>query len=103
MAMKITWLDINASYSHSSLALPALEAQLTPQTRSKCTFHIVSGTIKTPIDQIIVETLDSKPDYIFATVWLFNKEYLISALSKINALDNKIKIVLGGPEFLGNN
>ena len=79
--MNITWLDINASYSHSSLALPSLEAQLQSQTRSGCKIEVVSGTLKTPVDDVLMETIESNPDYILATAWLFNVKYLLSILS----------------------
>ncbi|MBQ3175150.1 MAG: DUF4080 domain-containing protein [Bacteroidales bacterium] len=101
--MNITWLDINASYSHSSLALPSLEAQLQSQTRSGCKIEVVSGTLKTPVDDVLMETIESNPDYILATAWLFNVKYLLSILSRIHSIDKNIKIVLGGPEFMGNN
>lgn len=101
--MNITWLDINASYSHSSLALPALEAQLTEEIRSKCKINVVNGTIKSSIDSIIAEVIDSEPQYIFATGWLFNIDYILSVLSRICAIKPFVRVVLGGPEFLGNN
>ncbi len=101
--MKLAWLDINASYSHSSLALAALEAQLDDKLRSKCEWHIVEGTIKSDPDRLIARILEISPDFIFATCWLFNHEYLMSILSKAKALNPNISIILGGPEFLGNN
>lgn len=101
--MNITWLDINASYSHSSLALPALEAQLDDEVRNKTNFRVVSGTIKSNIDSIIEELIYTNPQYILATGWLFNIEYIISVLSKACALFPNMRVVLGGPEFLGNN
>lgn len=30
--MKLLWLDLNSSYAHSSLALPALHAQIADDT-----------------------------------------------------------------------
>lgn len=101
--MKFLWLDINASYSHSSLALPALEAQLDQNIREKCLWKVVTGTIKTRIEEIIPQILEFQPQYIFATGWLFNIKYLLSVLSRTSAIDNTAKIVLGGPEFLGDN
>ena len=101
--MNITWLDINSSYSHSSLAIPALESQLDEDNRKKCHIHVVSGTIKTSADTIISEVLDSLPHYILATGWLFNIDYLLSVLSRVCAVNPGIRVVLGGPEFLGNN
>ena len=36
--MKLLWLDLNSSYAHSSLALPALHAQIADDTTIEC-FH----------------------------------------------------------------
>ena len=41
--MKILWLDINSSYSHSSMALPAIHAQVAD--RSEWEWCVVRGTI----------------------------------------------------------
>lgn len=41
--MKILWLDLNSSYAHSSLALPALHAQIA--TDNSIEWEIVSATI----------------------------------------------------------
>ncbi len=101
--MDFLWLDINASFSHSSLALPALEAQLTPQIRKQSGWRVVSGTIKSNKEQIISQIITAQPHYVFATGWLFNIEYLLSVLSRAAAINSSMKIVLGGPEFLGNN
>ncbi len=101
--MNFVWLDINASWSHSSLALPALHANLQPQTAQKCNMQVVRGTIKSPVGQIVHELAALEPAYIFATGWLFNINYLNDVLSRVSVLCNPIGIFLGGPEFLGNN
>lgn len=101
--MNFVWLDINASWSHSSLALPALHANLTKQTQEECNMQVVSGTIKSGISQILEELQAKEPSYIFATAWLFNIDYLNQILSRINSLYPVKGIFLGGPEFLGNN
>ena len=41
--MKILWIDLNSSYAHSSLALPALHAQISKNNSVK--WEIVSATI----------------------------------------------------------
>ena len=101
--MKFLWLDINASYSHSSLALPALEAQISPETNNQIEWKVVQGTTKSSKEQIVSQVLAENPDYIFATGWLFNIDYLLSVLRRVHAVLSNAKIVLGGPEFLGNN
>ncbi len=101
--MNFVWLDINASWSHSSLALPALHANLEPHTREACNMQVVRGTIKSPVQQIVQEMEQLQPAYIFATAWLFNINYLNEVLSRVAALCNPAGIFLGGPEFLGDN
>lgn len=101
--MNFLWLDINASFSHSSLAFPALEAQLSSEIRKQSVWKIVSGTTKSSREQIVSQIISARPHYIFATGWLFNIEYLLSILCRVHSLDPNIKIVLGGPEFLGDN
>lgn len=101
--MKFLWLDINASYSHSSLALPALHAQIPQETNNKIEWKVVQGTTKSSKEEIISQIAAQKPCYIFATGWLFNIQYLLSVLKKVNAINPHTRIVLGGPEFLGNN
>lgn len=101
--MNFVWLDINASWSHSSLALPALHANLAKQTQDECNMQVVSGTIKSGIPQILEELQAKEPSYIFATAWLFNIDYLNQILSRISSLCPVKGIFLGGPEFLGDN
>ncbi len=101
--MNFVWLDINASWSHSSLALPALHANLAKQTQDECNMQVVSGTIKSGIPQILEELQAKEPSYVFATAWLFNIDYLNQILSRISSLCPVKGIFLGGPEFLGDN
>ena len=101
--MNFIWLDINASWSHSSLALPALHANLSAETAAACNMQVVRGTIKSPVAQIVQEVAQLEPSYIFATGWLFNINYLNDVLSRVSALCNPLGIFLGGPEFLGEN
>lgn len=101
--MKFLWLDINCSYSHTSLALPTLHAQLSSNIINNSEWCSVRGTTKSNTTQIISEVLEHSPDYIFATAWLFNTEYLQIVLSKICAINSNVTVFLGGPEFLGNN
>ena len=101
--MNFIWLDINASWSHSSLALPALHANLSPATAAACNMQVVRGTIKSPVAQIVQEVAKLEPSYIFATGWLFNINYLNEVLARVSALCSPQGIFLGGPEFLGDN
>ncbi len=64
---------------------------------------MVSGTPKTDPALIISSVLKFRPHYIFATAWLFNMETLQFLLCRLKALLGPVRIILGGPEFLGNN
>ena len=99
--MKIVWIDLNSSYAHSSLALPALHAQLLH--RSDIEWEMVSGTINENPGNIASRAFRSQPDIVLATCWLFNHEQLMHVLCRIHALMPQCVIALGGPEFLGHN
>lgn len=99
--MKILWIDLNSSYAHSSLALPALHAQI--MTDPSIEWEIVSATINENTGMIVDEIYRHRPDILAATTWLFNHEQLMHVASRVKALLPEACQVLGGPEFLGDN
>ena len=99
--MKILWIDLNSSYAHSSLALPALHAQI--MTDPSIEWEVVSATINENTGMIVDEIYRHRPDILAATTWLFNHEQLMHVASRVKALLPEACLVLGGPEFLGDN
>lgn len=99
--MKLLWLDLNSSYAHSSLALPALHAQMSSNT--SVDWQVLSATINENAGVIVSNIYGMQPDIIAATTWLFNHEQLLHILSRAKALLPHCHIILGGPEFLGDN
>ena len=99
--MKLLWIDLNSSYAHSSLALPALHAQMAEDTSVE--WHVVSATINENIGMIVEQIYRLQPDMVASTVWLFNHEALMHVLARVKALLPACTVVLGGPEFLGDN
>ena len=99
--MKILWIDLNSSYAHSSLALPALHAKI--MTDPSIEWEIVSATINENTGMIVDEIYRHRPDILAATTWLFNHEQLMHVASRVKALLPEACLVLGGPEFLGDN
>ena len=99
--MKILWIDLNSSYAHSSLALPALHAQI--MTDPSIEWEIVSATINENTGMIVDEIYRHRPDILAATTWLFNHEQMMHVASRVKALLPEACLVLGGPEFLGDN
>lgn len=100
--MKLLWLDLNSSYAHSSLALPALHAQVV-DISDDIEWVCHSATINEQPGQIASEVYAHRPDLIAATCWLFNHETLMHVLGRVHALLPHARIILGGPEFLGDN
>lgn len=99
--MKCIWLDINASYSHVNLALPALHAQLTESVLARTQWERLFGTVSTPEEELLVSLQAARPHVLMATAYLFNHTYLLHLLASFKALCPTVKVVLGGPEFLG--
>ena len=99
--MKILWIDLNSSYTHSSLALPAIHAQMGDSPEVE--WQVVSATINESIGLIVDEIYRHQPDVLAATAWLFNHEQLMHITSRLKALLPQSTIALGGPEFLGDN
>lgn len=99
--MKLLWIDLNSSYAHASLALPALHAQVADD--ESVTWEVVSATINEQAGMIVDEVYRHRPDIIAATAWLFNHEQLLHIVARVKALLPDCRIILGGPEFLGDN
>ena len=99
--MKLLWLDLNSSYAHSSLALPALHAQIADDTTIE--WCAVSATINENTGSVVNQIYRHQPDIIAATNWLFNHEQLLHIVSRAKALLPHCCVILGGPEFLGDN
>lgn len=99
--MKILWLDINSSYSHSSVALPAIHAQVSQHREWE--WCVVRGTINDNPGAVAAAVAELEPDVIAATFWLFTHQMQIEVLSRAVQLLGDVKIVCGGPEFLGDN
>ena len=99
--MKILWLDINSSYSHSSVALPAIHAQVS--YHEDWEWSVVRGTINDNPGALAAAVAQECPDVIAATFWLFTHQMQLEVLSRSVQLLDEVKIVCGGPEFLGDN
>ena len=99
--MKILWLDINSSYSHSSVALPAIHAQVSGTKEWE--WCVIRGTINDSPGALAAAVARQRPDVIAATFWLFTHRMQIEVLSRVVQLLEGVKVVCGGPEFLGDN
>ena len=98
---RITWLSINASYSHGSFALPCIHAAAGDLPGFE--WSEVAATINDNAWGIVKRLVESEPDLVAATAYLFNRDVLLGALRRFAELRPDCMIVLGGPEFLGDN
>ena len=99
--MRILWLDINSSYSHSSVALPAIHAQV--QGHKEWEWVVVRGTINDDPGTLASAVAEFNPDIIAATFWLFTHQMQLEVLYRAVQLVDNPTVICGGPEFLGNN
>jgi radical SAM superfamily enzyme YgiQ (UPF0313 family) len=99
--MNILWLDLNCSYSHASLALPAIHAQCASLEGLR--WDVVRTTTNVAVGAIVADIAERRPDIICATAWLFTHEHLTAVLARVRQLLPEAVIALGGPEFLGDN
>ena len=99
--MRILWIDLNCSYAHSSLALPALHAQV--MHRADVEWEVVRTTTNESVGTAVEAIYAHRPDVVAATAWLFTHEHLLHIVARVKALLPQTVVILGGPEFLGDN
>jgi|GEM_PF-66093 radical SAM superfamily enzyme YgiQ (UPF0313 family) len=99
--MKICYLDISASYSHRSLALPMLHLACDETVDAEWT--MVHSTINDDVHAISARVIETQPDVVLGTLFLFTHVQMLRTLRRVRALLPEAQIFLGGPEFLGEN
>jgi radical SAM superfamily enzyme YgiQ (UPF0313 family) len=97
--MRLVWLSVNSSYSHSSLALPILH--LAARHLSNWQWECVEATISEQPGELAVRLLELQPDLVCASLYLFNSAALLAILERFKILRPECPVVVGGPECLG--
>lgn len=98
----ITFLALNASYSHSLLSYGYLRA-FTEKYVLDAEWTLIERTVNHSEDEILKALIDTAPDLITGTLYLFNHEFLLRVIRQYKELFPDTLIVLGGPECLGKN
>jgi len=98
--MKIVFLAVNCSYSHTSLAAWCLRAMV---DESVWEWQTIEVTVKDDPAQVLERILDAKPDVVAATLYLFNHDFVARLLKSFREICPDCRIVVGGPECLGAN
>lgn len=98
--MKIVFLGVNCSYSHTSLAAWCLRAMV---DEAVWEWQTIEVTIKDEPAKVLAQVIEAKPDVIAATLYLFNHEFVAGILKYVRTHLPACRIVVGGPECLGPN
>jgi len=105
--MKVTLVGINAKYIHTNLAVRYLKSY-TKDLNYSC--EIMEFSINDQVERILEEILNSKPDLVAFSCYIWNIDYVKAVSSLIKLVNSKIEIIYGGPEvsydceeFLMNN
>ena len=98
--MRLVWLSIQSSYSHSSLALPLLANACADVSGWEWErVDVVLGD--DPLD-FARQVVAKEPDLVCASLYLFNRDLTLDILKRVKRLKPDVRIAVGGPENLGD-
>ncbi len=98
--MRLVWLSVNSSYSHSSLALPVLH--LAAGQMQNWSWECLETTIADHPGELAVRLQELQPDLVCASLYLFNSATVLSILERFKTLCPSCPVIVGGPECLGD-
>ena len=98
--MRLVWLNIQSSYSHSSLALPLLANACA--NVSGWEWERVDGVLGDDPFEIARQVVAKEPDLVCASLYLFNRDLTLDILKRVKCLKPDVRIAVGGPENLGD-
>ena len=93
--MKILLTTLHSKFIHASLALPYLKVfcqDICPD------IEIREYSVNEPKDIVLAQIMSIKPDVVCFSVYLWNRLATLELVNCIKLIDERIKIVLGGPE-----
>ncbi|NMB02218.1 MAG: DUF4080 domain-containing protein [Firmicutes bacterium] len=93
--MKIVLVAVNATYSHSSLALRYLKHYCQPHFAN---LETVEFNINQNPDTMLAELALKQPDVIGFSCYIWNIELILPLLSNLRKVCPRTTIILGGPE-----
>ncbi|WP_099203298.1 B12-binding domain-containing radical SAM protein [Miniphocaeibacter massiliensis] len=92
--MKILLTSLNTKYIHSNIAIQYLKSTI----ENKYEVKTIDFTINQNLDDIIYEIIKGNYNIVGFSTYIWNIEQTLKISKKIKKINNKIKIVLGGPE-----
>ncbi len=99
---RILYLSAASSYSHSLPAYGCLRA-LAERRCPGWEWALLERLTADNPSQTAVAAAAANPDLLIATTYLFNRNWLLEVIGRLVLLAPACRIILGGPEFLGDN
>lgn len=98
--MKILLVAVNASYSHTNLAVRSLKYFVEQHCNdSDAEIEFCEFTINQPVGEVLRGIASSQADYVLFSTYIWNAEYVCKIVPDIKKLLPNSKIGAGGPEF----
>ena len=97
--MKILLAAVNAKYIHSNLAVYSLRSYACAYGEmSRDEIEIAEYTINQPVDEILMDLYERRPDILCFSCYLWNISYVEQVMKEIPKVLPDVRIWLGGPE-----
>ncbi|MBO4857792.1 MAG: DUF4080 domain-containing protein [Treponema sp.] len=97
--MKILLVGINASYSHTCLAVRSICEYVKKHVASKLEVAFTEFTINQPVGEILRGIYEQEPSIILFSTYIWNAELTTKIIPDIKKLLPSVLIGAGGPEF----
>lgn len=97
--MKILFVGINASYSHTCLAVREICEFVKCQLPADMFLETVEFTINQPVGEILRGIYERQPDLVLFSTYIWNAEITAKIIPDIKKLLPSVMIGAGGPEF----
>ena len=92
--MKTLLVALNASYSHTCLAVRSIAAYC-----NSSDVEFVEFTINQPVGEILRGIVQKKPDAVLFATYIWNAELTVKLIPDVKKLLPDCRIGAGGPEF----
>jgi len=96
----IKLIGINSKFIHTNTATWYLFYSL---KKNNISSEVLSYTINDKYLDVLKDILSDKPDIVCFSCYIWNINFVLTLVEDIKKIDNKIKIILGGPEVSFNS
>ena len=98
MKMKVLLVAMNAKYIHSNLAVYSLKAYAEQYGNMQHEIIIKEYTINQYVEEILADIYKEQADMVGFSCYIWNIEHIIQIIRDLKAIQEDLKIFVGGPE-----